>query len=913
MSGLVDEGRELVTQGTAIPGRQAYHVDVLGVESAALLSVSSFTAMERMGAPSEVRVQVSHPRVISRRDYLNRDAVFSIKSADGTSRAFSGFISSFSKLKTTKDFVAYEMVLKSHLARLEGVRNTKIYQHQTVPQIIESVFRRHDLRDHQFIGRLRGQYPQKFFCFQYQQDDLAFVQMLLEKNGLYLYIEETEHGDRIVIADDIDHYVYEPVRTLPYRENAGLEAALESVFELEYHSHVVPQSVVVADYNPNKAWERFRDESNVAPQDPTTYGQPYVYGTAHLDQAEAKQKAQLYHEAAIAWQVVFEGRSNVMEARCARVLRTDTELPDAEDGLVVIEAMHSGARDSAYSNRFKAIPADRRFRLKIDESRHPKIHGTLSGRVTSPDKYKYAYITAAGYYTVRFDTDFDDWPSGGESVPLRLAKPFAGALQTGFHFPALDGTEVVIGFRDGDPDKPFIVSFHHNSQAVDHITNDRRWLSRNVIRTQSNNKLRMEDWAGEEGIKLSTEHSGKSQLNLGHLVDSTLEKRGEGFELRTSGHGAIRGGQGVYITAYDQPAASGKQLDMQQTVAQLESALELAKALADSSRAAKAIPADTEAQQAVTRELDGLKDAGLLASAPACVGIAAGRGVQVAAKQNISAVAGRNADFSVMKRFTVAAGELVSIFAQKMGLKLFAAKGPVELQAQSDAMSLASDQDMTITSVSGKVTVAAAKELTLECGGAFIQLKDGNVTLGGPGDLFFKVITIQKQGAASIHAQLGPLPPQPQQGPVKFNMLLNDMAGPNGHPHIHTDWRMVQATSAQSAVMSSEILLSGTSDGSGHLTLSDSDHAKLHDAYNSGPGQVWLVYAGQSRSLMLNTDVTAMAEASQFYSALDAMGYSDQLFVTQQANTDRASLPLVQHELETMNARVILGKLKASA
>jgi type VI secretion system secreted protein VgrG len=55
-----------------------------------------------------------------------------------------------------------------------------------------------------------------------------------------------------------------------------------------------------------------------------------------------------------------------------------------------------------------------------------------------------------------------------------------------------------------------------------------------------------------------------------------------------------------------------------------------------------------------------------------------------------------------------------------------------------------------VSSVNGKVEIAAAKELILECGGAFIQLKDGNITLGGPLDLLIKTITIQKQGAASF-------------------------------------------------------------------------------------------------------------------------------------------------------------------
>jgi type VI secretion system secreted protein VgrG len=138
-------------------------------------------------------------------------------------------------------------------------------------------------------------------------------------------------------------------------------------------------------------------------------------------------------------------------------------------------------------------------------------------------------------------------------------------------------------------------------------------------------------------------------------------------------------------------------------------------------------------------------------STPASAALVTGQGMQLAAQGSISATAGKSADWSVVKRFTVAAGEKVSLFAQKLGIKIFAAKGPVEIQAQSDAMSMFADQDVSVTSVNGTVRVSAKNELVLNCGGAFIQLKDGNITLGGPADLFFKVITIQKKGAASTN------------------------------------------------------------------------------------------------------------------------------------------------------------------
>ncbi|WP_153101722.1 type VI secretion system Vgr family protein [Paraburkholderia hayleyella] len=730
-----------------------YFLDVPGTASAAALSVVSFKATEKMGAPSEVIVEVTHPEQLPRTDYLNLDATFSIVSEDGQPRKFSGFIERFSTIQTTSDYVKYQIVLKSHVGRLAAVTRNRIFQHASTPGILAEILRGHGMREHQFSFRLRRQYPTHAFRMQHGMSDAAYAHMLQEKAGIYSYIQETEYGDQVVYGDDQDHYIYdEPQRIVPYREAAGLEAdGVEAVTAIRTHTVIVPQSFVVADYNPEKAWERLKDEVNVAPGDSTTYGQPYIYGTHHLDQAGAKWEAQLRHEAAIAWQVVYEGESNVLALQPGYVLETDIVLPDAPKGQLIVEVTHSGARDASYMNSYRAIPADRRFRLQFEPETWAKVTGTLSARVTSPDAYSYAYITKDGHYIVRFDADFETWPNGGESVPLRLAKPFAGKLQTGMHFPALDDAEAVITCRDGDPDKPEIVAFHHHSQARDLVTNDRRWLSRNVIRTQKNNKLRMEDWSGQEGIKLSTDHSGKSQLNLGYLVNSKLEYRGEGFEARTSGYGVNRAGKGVMVTTYDRPGATGHQLDMQETIAQLESALELAKTLAGSASSAKAEPADTAAQQQMKDDLDGLKKPGLLMSTPASAGIVAGGGVQLSAQDSISTVAGKNADWSVLKRFTVTAGERISLFAQKFGIKIFATKGPVEVQAQGGPMSLIADKDVNVASVNGKVKVSAAQEIILECGGAFVQIKDGSITLGGPGDLFLKTITVQKQGKASMY------------------------------------------------------------------------------------------------------------------------------------------------------------------
>jgi len=126
----------------AIPGRQAYHLDVAGTDSAAALSVVSFTTTEKMGAPSEVRIELTHPQQLARTDHLNLDACFSVVADDGAVKKFSGYIERFSTVQTTKDYIRYEIVLKPHFGRLQAVTNTEVYQHLTIPQIIQKILRR---------------------------------------------------------------------------------------------------------------------------------------------------------------------------------------------------------------------------------------------------------------------------------------------------------------------------------------------------------------------------------------------------------------------------------------------------------------------------------------------------------------------------------------------------------------------------------------------------------------------------------------------------------------------------------------------------------------------------------------------------------------------------------------------------
>ncbi|EFU56340.1 hypothetical protein HMPREF9545_03901, partial [Escherichia coli MS 16-3] len=115
---------------------------------------------------------------------------------------------------------------------------------------------------------------------------------------------------------------------------------------------------------------------------------------------------------------------------------------------------------------------------------------------------------------------------------------------------------VSIAFEEGNPDRPYIAGVKHDSAHTDHVTIQN--YKRNVLRTPANNKIRLDDERGKEHIKVSTEYGGKSQLNLGHLVDAGKQQRGEGFELRTDLWGAVRAKKGIFISADTQDKAQGQ-------------------------------------------------------------------------------------------------------------------------------------------------------------------------------------------------------------------------------------------------------------------------------------------------------------------------------------------------------------------
>ncbi|MCI8072422.1 type VI secretion system tip protein VgrG, partial [Klebsiella pneumoniae] len=448
--------------------------------------------------------------------------------------------------------------------------------------------------------------------------------------------------------------------------------------------------------------------------------------------------ARLRHERILNTQYHVTGHSSSPHLAPGQVLETDGTLPDVvKEGIVITTVRTSGSRKSSFTLTFEGIPYSETVCYRPALLSRPVISGSLPARVESTQKGDtYSWLDPEGRYRVKLDFDRNSTEQGYAYLWLRLAKPYAGDTY-GFHSPLLDGTEVAVVFDGGDPDRPYIAYALHDSEYPDHVTSDNH--TRNVWRTPANNKLRMEDKRQEEHIKLATEY-GKTQLNMGHLVNSQREKRGAGFELRTDEHGAVRAAKGLFLTADAQAKAQGPVLEMAPAINQINQANSQMQALNSAAEAAGALICDINTQiNFVTDKIKDLQSAVLLGSAPQGVALTSGEHLQLSSTRNTMINAGQHLDIGAMKNLSVTVEKALGLFVHKEGAKLVANQGNIEIQAQHNTMALLAKQQVTITNCEDGISISTPETLTLNGGGSYMKLSKNGIEHGSEGMMVMKV------------------------------------------------------------------------------------------------------------------------------------------------------------------------------
>lgn len=797
------------------------------------VDVLTFTGHEQLSSPFRYDIEfTSIDKAIKPESVLMQDGAFSLSAPPVQGmpvqvplRTLHGVITGFKHLSSSQDEARYEVRLEPRMALLTRSRQNAIYQNQTVPQIVEKILReRHQMRGQDFVFNLKSEYPSREQVMQYGEDDLTFVSRLLSEVGIWFRFATDARLKIEVVEFYDDQSGYERGLTLPLRHPSGLfDGETEAVWGLNTAYSVVEKSVTTRDYNYRTATaEMMTEQHDATGGDNTTYGEAYHYADNFLQKGdkEAAESGAFYarirHERYLNEQAILKGQSTSSLLMPGLEIKVQGDDAPAvfRKGVLITGVTASAARDRSYELTFTAIPYSERYGYRPALIPCPVMAGTLPARVTSTVKNDiYAHIDKDGRYRVNLDFDRDTWKPGYESLWVRQSRPYAGDTY-GLHLPLLAGTEVSIAFEEGNPDRPYIAGVKHDSAHTDHVTIQN--YKRNVLRTPANNKIRLDDERGKEHIKVSTEYGGKSQLNLGHLVDAGKQQRGEGFELRTDLWGAVRAKKGIFISADAQDKAQGQVREMAPAMAILDGAQSQMKSLSTDAQTANADPADLSSQIALLQQsVKDLTQAAILLSAPKGVAIASGEHLQLAASKNLIANAGNHADIGVMKNMFIGVGQALSVFVRKAGIKLFANKGAISVQAQNDLMELLAQKSIEITSTEDEIKITAKKKITLNGGGSYIRLDACGIEAGTQGEYNVKAGYYGRKPKAKLTPELMAFPVIKSEDFNQSFILLDENTG---QPLINWPYELE---------LESGLKMSGITDENGNTELISSDKEEV--------------------------------------------------------------------------------------
>jgi type VI secretion system secreted protein VgrG len=407
---------------------------------------------------------------------------------------------------------------------------------------------------------------------------------------------------------------------------------------------------------------------------------------------------------------------------CGGVVSAD--FPDAEelDG----SQMRSWVSFTAVRRGVPVVPAfDPRTDLPLTQLQSAVVVGPANEEV---------HCDALGRVKIRFPgmraedhqhahgAGASDTPS--DSAWVRVASNWAGngpgsQQQCGTLGLPRVGTEVLVAFLGGDPDKPIILSQLFNQRGAPPALSKmgelpgNRYLSgakSREIGGQRGNQLRFDDTRGQISAQLASDHA-TSELNLGWLTQPRANgsgaPRGEGAELRSDKAVAVRGGQGVLISAEASVGAEGNQLDR----AGLVGLAEVMQGVLDELSRLAIEHAEDEAAKPRLAELVGkLKrwhegsnlSAGeggqpiVAASAPAGILLASQDNVAVGAETKIDIVCAGDTEISAGRNLFMRAARGISMFAYELGLKLVAGRGNVVVQTHQGHVQIKSSGNISL-------------------------------------------------------------------------------------------------------------------------------------------------------------------------------------------------------------------------
>ena len=487
--------------------------------------VESFKGIERIFAPYRFEVMlVSDNLEIDSRAIVHNKGTL-IFHREGGDIPYHGIVSNFDQLHEVDGRAFYLAHLVPRFWWLSVLQSNQVFLDRTVPDFLTSILQDGGLlAGEDFEFRLQGSYKSWEYVCQYGETHLNFLSRWCEREGIYYYFEQTEDREKVIFTDTLIAHTDSPSGgDFVYAPPSGLETLHEgeTVRSFRCHTNVLPAKVFLKDYNYRKPSLEITGEADV---DRQGRGTVYFYHEHFRTPEEGSILAGIRAESIICKGEEYFGEGSALlfpghTFTLARHFRRDFNKK-----YLILEAAHEGDQTSLlpgeisaasegrpfYTNRFTAIPASTQFRPAV-LTKKPRVSGTILARIDAAGSGQYAELDEMGRYKVLIPFDLSGRKDGKASSWIRMATPYGGGGH-GMHFPLHKGTEVLLTFVNGDPDRPIITAAIPNPLTPSPVTKANQ--TANVIQTGGGNKIHLEDQDGNQHIHLSSPVAGSS-LRLG--------------------------------------------------------------------------------------------------------------------------------------------------------------------------------------------------------------------------------------------------------------------------------------------------------------------------------------------------------------------------------------------------------------
>ncbi|EFL9970017.1 type VI secretion system tip protein VgrG [Escherichia coli] len=518
---LTGSGTHNVTlSGSAVPDGMLLFASLGGTETVGEL----FTYSMKLKTPDILNLGYVSPAAnLQLKPMVGKDLCVNIELDGGGKRYISGLVTAARVAGHQGRSVVYELRLEPWLKILTHTSDYKAFQNKNVVEILDEVL---DEYPWPVEKRLVENYPTRAWQVQYGETDFDFVQRLMQEWGIYWWFEHSENSHTLVLADAINVHKACADSPLVCYYQKGLKLDKEFIHTITANESLRSGQWVLNDFDFMKP--RSLLKSTVANPRETGLAEyeHYEWPGDYFTKSEGEMLTRIRMEEQRSPGSRVQGSGNIRTLMTGFTFTLEN-YPTAEVNreyllvqttlFIQDNAQHSGQEQHfSYSTSFELHPTSEVYRPQRTLSK-PHTKGPQSAIVTGPagqeiwtDKY--------GRVKVQFGWDRYGKNDENSSCWVRVSYPWAGKGFGGIQIPRI-GQEVLVDFKNGDPDLPIIVGRTYNQDTMPPwglpgAATQSGFYSHTIGGGPTNaNALRFEDKTGGEEIWLHAEKDQRIEVN----------------------------------------------------------------------------------------------------------------------------------------------------------------------------------------------------------------------------------------------------------------------------------------------------------------------------------------------------------------------------------------------------------------